>query len=212
MNSDFIRGQLLAHILWEEIEKIAKAENQEQEMSKMLQEDPDEVSDVDAPTDMENILGTKIVQKETSARGFPVLSQVPGHVFRPDLQGFVPDPNIPGWVTQNQQVAGEATRSAYQKGRTDTLKQNAQKKMNAAAERKVQEMRMAQQGAPPVPQGVAGRPQQQAPQRRAPQQRPPVQRPAMQRPAVAPIQRPTLPASAMQKMVRPNMPVAPNKM
>jgi hypothetical protein len=172
-----IRGRVMAQYMWDELEKIAVEENTEQQSSQMEQGEGEEREKEESP--IQGLAGTQILQEGAKrGRGIPVLDPPPGYMFNPELQSFVPDENMAGWMSQGDAENASALQGAYQQGQQDTKGQVAQEEVDRGVAQQSQQMQVEQQqgqmqqeqqqaqhsllmqkamkGAPQTPQGVAG--------------------------------------------------------
>jgi len=182
MNDFEMRGRLIVHSMWTELEKIALAEEGNAEP---MEQDPDKEERVDPEEQGESpvsgILGSKVVQKGTRARGIPVFDPPEGYQFRPDLQAFAPAEDD-AWMTNDRTLGGEAVQNAYNKGRQDEQQDAASNEIKRSVDQSVESIQQQQ--------GQMAQPQQQPP----PQGQPPA--PAVQQPPTPKVKAPGRSATA----------------
>tara|TARA_Y100001973_G_C5190050_1_gene330392 strand:- start:1135 stop:1647 length:513 start_codon:yes stop_codon:yes gene_type:complete len=146
---DDIRGRFIAHYFFDELEKIAQ-----QDAAPLVKEEqdnvPEEITRVrksDEEMTPGQIFGTEIQKKKDgTVKAFPIFQPPPGFTFRPDLQGFVPDPQQPGWMNDKESALADAKNSGY----TQAQQENTLKQMKSEATNFV-EQRIQPEVAPPPP-------------------------------------------------------------
>ena len=192
MNPFEMRGRLIVQSMWTELEKIALAEEGAPEP---MEEDPDKTEKVDPEEEsgspISGILGTKVVQKGSRARGIPVFNPPDGYQFRPDLQAFAPSEDD-AWMSNDRAVGGEATRNAYSQGQQDEQQTAASNEMRRNVDQSVAQMQQ----------------EQAALQQQPPQQPPPRQAAQAQPPAAPPPQPPQVNVPGKKAVRSPKVPSA----
>ena len=156
MQKDDMRGRMIAQFFFDEVEKIAQSElQQNQPLVKEEQEDaPEEIirsrkhEDVETPG---QIFGTEIQKKKDgSVKAFPIIQSPPGYSFRPDLQGFVPDAQQQGWMTNRMEELASAKQDGYSQAKQEDALRRIKDEANTFVESRLQQPNMGM--AQPMPQ------------------------------------------------------------
>jgi hypothetical protein len=154
---------------------------------------PDMIEDENGDPSVK-IIGASIEKlDEKRARGVPIVPPPPGFTYDPELGGFAPDSNDPGWLTEPEAMQARENAFAFQQGSQQQAQAGAQQEAQNAAQKAVaaqQQYAAAQAGqaapaapqapsvpVPPTPGSIAGdHPMAQG------QKKPQVARPKAQRP------------------------------
>ena len=171
-----LRGRLLAHSFWSEMESITKIAEESR---------------------VQEIFGQSIQQiNERRAVGVPVVEPPPGYIYRPELQQFVPDRDGGGWITDEQARVAQHTADAYEAGQQELGQQMAQQELDQHIGGQIEEQQAAaaqEQQQAEIQQALEveeqrrqmrqqSREQQSAPQQGVAQQAPPQEAPPQQAP------------------------------
>lgn len=162
MNTFELRGRMIVQSMWSELEKIATADGTP------LEEDPDKDEMVDpeevGESPVSGILGSRVLQKGSKARGIPVFDPPAGYEYRPELQSFAPA-EADAWMTQDRVLGGEAVQNAYGKGRQDEQQTAASQEIRRSVDNNVAQMQQEQMAPQSVPSGqpVPAQPKPKAP-------------------------------------------------
>ena len=123
MIDDDLRGRFLAQVFWTELEKIANVMSPQ--LMPMQQESKDENIEIDTFEEEDKVspvmgvIGTKIEKKEKKTRAIPIHKPPPGYVFNPELQKFVPNLEMPGWMSATQGALAAAKKDGYMEAKRE---------------------------------------------------------------------------------------------
>jgi len=68
-----------------------------------------------------------------TAHSTPTLQPPPGYVYAPDLGAFVPNPQDPGWIAQQQAIEALRNKAWFDQGQQSQVQQAAQQQLDQAA-------------------------------------------------------------------------------
>lgn len=143
-----IRGRTLAQYMWDELEKISEEEQKggEQESAKMEQGEAGDGEREKEESPIQGLAGTQVLQEGASkGRGIPVLDPPPGYIFNPELQSFIPDENMAGWMSKDEASQASILQNVYQQGKQDTQGQVAQQEVDRGVEQQTAQIQQEQQ-------------------------------------------------------------------
>jgi hypothetical protein len=175
MVDDDLRGRFLAQAFWTELEKIANITSPQmlpmQQMGKNDEENVeiDQFEDDDKVSPVVGIIGTKIEKKDKKVRATPIHNPPPGYIYDPDKASFVPNLNIPGWMSADQQALAAAKQDGYAEAKREDMIRKSEQEADKFVELRATPPEVPAPGStPPVPPGIMGPPQ-------PPAQAPPIQ-------------------------------------
>lgn len=147
-----LRGRLVIQSMFSELEKIAQAPMGMDPQAGMLaggvQQGPSPTPSEEVPVESapaHGVVASRINQLTPKrAIGIPVIQPPPGYVYSPELAGFVPNEQDPGWMSQMQAIEAARNKGWYDQGQQDVATQQAQAELDSRASAGIQQAQQEQ--------------------------------------------------------------------